>query len=198
MSRSFTEKENIKIRQDLLDAGLKFLYRYGFQKTTVEDLAHAANISKGEFYHFFPSKETLYFCIFDNYEHDLKINFLNLISKIDTVDIRNDFKDKIKTAMYSDEVQNYFGIIRREELANLLKKIEPDVLNSHLEDDMNFFKEIYTKLSSYGIIIKAEPEKIQAYINGLFALFFERKLIDEKYFDMIINSYIEMFIDIII
>jgi AcrR family transcriptional regulator len=49
-------------------AGKKHFQRYGLRKTNVEELARAAGIAKGTFYHFFASKEDLCMEIFDREE----------------------------------------------------------------------------------------------------------------------------------
>ncbi len=56
----FTEKEKAFISDKLLAEGEKLFSLHGLKKVTVDDLAVAANISKGSFYAFYPSKEHLY------------------------------------------------------------------------------------------------------------------------------------------
>ena len=52
----FTEKEKAFISDKLLAEGEKLFSLHGLKKVTVDDLAVAANISKGSFYAFYPSK----------------------------------------------------------------------------------------------------------------------------------------------
>ena len=59
MPRPFTTAETEAIHPLLLDAGAASFARAGIRRTTVEDLARAAGISKGAFYRFFESKEAL-------------------------------------------------------------------------------------------------------------------------------------------
>ncbi len=60
MPRAFTEERKAELRRKLLDLGKAAFTRYGLEKTTVGELARAAGIAKGTFYHFFPSKEALF------------------------------------------------------------------------------------------------------------------------------------------
>ncbi len=60
MPRAFTEEKRTQLRRKLLDLGKASFTRYGLEKTTIAELARAAGIAKGTFYHFFPSKEALY------------------------------------------------------------------------------------------------------------------------------------------
>src|SRR5262245_47292798 len=59
MPRAFTDAERQQITRRLLEAGHKQFTAYGLKKTSVEELAAAAGISKGAFYLFYASKEAL-------------------------------------------------------------------------------------------------------------------------------------------
>ncbi len=60
MSRSFTEQEKENIQKRLLHACKQSWTRYGYKKTSVDELCRQAGISKGAFYLFFESKEALF------------------------------------------------------------------------------------------------------------------------------------------
>lgn len=60
MGRSFTQREKQVIRQSLQDACKQNWTRYGYKKTSIEELCQQAGISKGAFYLFFESKEDLF------------------------------------------------------------------------------------------------------------------------------------------
>ena len=46
-----------EVREAILDAADRLLQRYGYKKTTMDDLAQEAGIGKGTIYLYFPSKE---------------------------------------------------------------------------------------------------------------------------------------------
>ena len=60
MGRSFTKQEKENIRQSLQDACKQSWIRYGYKKTSVDELCRQVGISKGAFYLFFESKEALF------------------------------------------------------------------------------------------------------------------------------------------
>ena len=60
MGRSFTKREKEKIRQSLQDACKQSWTRYGYKKTSIDELCRQAGISKGAFYLFYESKEALF------------------------------------------------------------------------------------------------------------------------------------------
>jgi AcrR family transcriptional regulator len=58
--KAFTDKEKELVRQKLMDAADRCLSTTGIRKTSVEELAKAAGISKGAFYLFYETKELLF------------------------------------------------------------------------------------------------------------------------------------------
>lgn len=69
--RAFTPHETDRIRDRLHDAARKSFAVHGLRRTTVDDLARAAGISKGAFYRFHESKEALLVVLLDELEADL-------------------------------------------------------------------------------------------------------------------------------
>jgi AcrR family transcriptional regulator len=59
MPRRFTGDEELRIREALRSAARSIIGPRGVRKTTIEELAHAAGISKGSFYRFYSGKEEL-------------------------------------------------------------------------------------------------------------------------------------------
>jgi AcrR family transcriptional regulator len=66
--RAFTAAESSRIRTRLAQAGRATFAQRGVRGTTVGDLARAAGISKGAFYRFFDSKESLLLALLDEDE----------------------------------------------------------------------------------------------------------------------------------
>jgi AcrR family transcriptional regulator len=61
-----TETERARRRRErLLDEAAALIERYGYDKTTVDDLARAAGISKGAFYLVFDGKEALFVALIE-------------------------------------------------------------------------------------------------------------------------------------
>ena len=54
---SASDAKRREVRENILDAAIRLMQRYGYRKTTMEDLAREAGIGKGTIYLYFPSKE---------------------------------------------------------------------------------------------------------------------------------------------
>ncbi|HEU4521817.1 MAG TPA: TetR/AcrR family transcriptional regulator [Thermoanaerobaculia bacterium] len=56
-----------KSRKQILDAALQLFSHKGYGATSVNDIADAAGLSKGNVYHHFPDKETIFRALLDRY-----------------------------------------------------------------------------------------------------------------------------------
>ena len=65
MSRQVTRSE--RSRKHILDAALKLFSHHGYGATSVNDIAEEAGLSKGNLYHHFPDKETIFRALLDRY-----------------------------------------------------------------------------------------------------------------------------------
>ena len=61
------EERSEKSKQQILDAALKLFSHKGYGATSVRDIAEEANLSKGNVYHHFPDKETIFRALLDRY-----------------------------------------------------------------------------------------------------------------------------------
>jgi AcrR family transcriptional regulator len=61
------EERSEKSRQQILDAALKLFSHRGYGATSVRDIAEEAALSKGNVYHHFPDKETIFRALLDRY-----------------------------------------------------------------------------------------------------------------------------------
>ena len=61
-----TEKHTL-----ILNAAASLFAKYGYKKTTVDEIVAMSGISKGLFYHYYPNKKQLYLYIYDLYTNAL-------------------------------------------------------------------------------------------------------------------------------
>lgn len=81
-----TEKHN-----RIINAAASIFAKYGYKKTSVDEIVSAAGISKGLFYHYFTNKKELYIYLYDTYVDILS----NAIKKEVDTNI-TDFFERIK------------------------------------------------------------------------------------------------------
>ncbi len=59
MARILKEKEHSIRRNEILDAAQRLVYTKGYQQMTIQDILDSLQISKGAFYHYYDSKQSL-------------------------------------------------------------------------------------------------------------------------------------------
>ena len=79
MAVGFTEKERMGIVEALRQAAIRCAILKGMKKTTVDELAAEAGISKGAFYKFYPSKECLFLDMLEQWHSAIEQQVLQVI-----------------------------------------------------------------------------------------------------------------------
>lgn len=69
--KGFSEEEKKRVKQKLLDECKACWQKYGYKKTSVDMLCQNIGIAKGSFYHFYETKETLFYEVIVRIQEDL-------------------------------------------------------------------------------------------------------------------------------
>lgn len=167
MPRGFTDQEKECIRYMLMERGKALFETYGLRKTTVDELAAAAGISKGAFYRFFDSKEALFFTILLAAEAEVKQQLLHTeaITAASGVERFRAMLTQVLTIWRSTPL---FARVGNEEYAQLLRTLPPDMVQAHLDDDAAFAQTFVAHWRQAGVPITAAPEVVSELIRALF------------------------------
>ena len=125
----FTEKEKAFISDKLLAEGEKLFSLHGLKKVTVDDLAVAANISKGSFYAFYPSKEHLYIEINFQLQQKLFENIETVVKKKHYPTQKALTKDVIMMSLTGIITSPILSQIDLSIMDYLQRKLSPDMYN---------------------------------------------------------------------
>jgi AcrR family transcriptional regulator len=160
--RPFTSEEKQRVRERLIAAAQRFLSSTGVKKTTVEDLAKSAGISKGAFYLFYDSKELLFMDALDSAQkviHDTIVERIRQYS-----DKRVGFVE-VTVAMYRDFMAKpYLIAISGEEYETLLMRVPHEKIEQHIASDDIASKRFCEELGVTGV----SPELLSAILRMLF------------------------------
>lgn len=167
MPRGFSETERAQIQSRLLEHGRNFLATYGVRKTSVDDLTTAAGISKGAFYLFFPSKEELFFTIFEQLEASYQAELLGLLERVE-----GEPRERLRiffshafSLWRSSPLFRHFG---REEFEHLARKLPPERLAANLHRDQRFVATLLEHWQAQGIAIDMHPDLLTGLLRALF------------------------------
>ena len=146
MATAFTAEEKEVIRKKLHKVAKECLQRYGVKKTTVDQMAAMADISKGSFYNFYSSKEMLFFAVLEEYQIDVMDRLteqLGMEAKIDTnrlVQLLYDFYQDFRYSFM-------YTIFKNHEMELLIRKLPKEVITNHHLIDDRMVKEIVSRIN---------------------------------------------------
>jgi AcrR family transcriptional regulator len=167
MPKAFTEHEKQLIGARLLEQGHQQFAAYGLRKTTVEELAAGAGISKGAFYLFYPSKEALLMDVVEQAEQRFRQTVLAVVdqpgpsphARLVTV---------LHEAFTLWKTIPVLQIFTRGDYDRLARKVPTAQLQEHLQNDHMFVEELIARCRAADIPIRASAEQIDGLLYAMF------------------------------
>ena len=187
MTRGFNEREKEAIRQNLMDAAEVCWGKYGLKKTSVDELVAMANISKGSFYLFYPTKEHLFMDVFERIELRSKAELFNIVQNVKGS--KKDVFVSIMKQMFSEVKKTPWMLnIHDGDLQLLLRKLPPERVERHLKDDDSAADQLFNLLD---IKSDADPKLISGVMRSVFLLLLHKQEIGEEIFDDVIDYIVD-------
>lgn len=131
--KAFTEDEKKIVRSKLIEAAKKFLATTGIKKTTVEELAKAAGISKGAFYIFYESKELLFLDALE--EEQAKIHKAIITNMQKYEDKKEGFVAVVSEMYRHFSTNTWMFSLMNDEYEVLLRRIPQERIAAHIALD---------------------------------------------------------------
>jgi AcrR family transcriptional regulator len=179
MPKAFSEHEKETIRAQMREKGRKLFEKQGLKKTSVDELTEAVGISKGAFYLFFESKEELFLEILEEMEVNFRARIFNFAVSPET-NARALLAKLLNDALLTwDE----FPLLKNLSLADfdyLIRKLPPDRIQKHLNQDNDFVNEFLERVKREGIAVKALPSVISNLMKSLFFVSLHRDDLGSK------------------
>lgn len=195
MPRGFTDNQTQAIDQKLISFAMSMIQDSGVRKTTIERLTRAANISTGAFYNFYPSKEALFFKVYEILEERIKAQFFEQMVAI-SLDI-TEITRVMLALLDSENMHNLLTLIGKEDLDYILMNIDPSIVQKHQQDDILFMNKVIEYLHGQGLTTSMDADLILSYLQALFTLCYEKDRL-HPYSDRIIESFLNaMFLDLL-
>lgn len=177
MASAFTEQEKSAIRSALKETAQRCAATIGMRKTTVDQLAESAGISKGAFYKFYEIKEYLFFEVLEDWHAELyNAAWKMWESRPDLPDPQRAAEAVLETCrvMERNSMMDFF----ENDLPYLLRKIPAEDLNRHYHSDDVHIQELIERM---GVQLKQSPEVVSAVVRGLMLTLSHRKQIGDSY-----------------
>lgn len=176
--KAFTEQEKGFVRQKLIDAAMQALGTTGIKKTSVEQLALAAGISKGAFYLFYDSKELLFLDALEQEQQRMHDMIINLMEKQPS---KHEGFVSIVGQMYRQFVQKpWLFAFTNEDYMLLLRRIPEERIMRHIELDNATTNRLIEIL---GMGVSVQPDLLSAVLRMMFMGILHRKEVGEEMAD---------------
>ncbi|MBE9468599.1 MAG: TetR/AcrR family transcriptional regulator [Bacteroidetes bacterium] len=75
------KQNNLATKDTILQVASNIFKKFGFQKTTVDEIAHAARKAKGSIYYYFKNKDDIFQAVVENEYQHLKNELLKVVDK---------------------------------------------------------------------------------------------------------------------
>jgi TetR/AcrR family transcriptional regulator, repressor for uid operon len=110
----------IDVKEKIVDAALATFSKNGYDRTRMDDIAEAANVSKGTLYLYFKNKEELFFAISERNIRELKEQLSALLTKSeDLISSAENFYENFRSNTSGTNVEKVFFEIIAESSRNL-------------------------------------------------------------------------------
>ncbi len=104
-----------RFRQEIIKAAKEIFRRYGYSKTTMEDIAKALNKGKSTLYYYFKSKEDIFAALIEDEANKIQNGLLQVINrKADTKSLLRAYI--MKRMDYSNRIARYYDNVKEEYL----------------------------------------------------------------------------------
>ena len=187
MATAFTDEEKGIIRKKLHKVAKECLQKYGIRKTTIDQMAEMAGISKGSFYNFYSSKEMLFFTVLEEYQIDFMNRLteqLGIESKIDTnrlVQLLYDFYQDFRYSFM-------YTVFKNHEMELLIRKLPKEVITNHRLMDDRMAEKVVSRINIKETI---SVEIVSALFRTIAMSILHIEEIGEKQFDTILKLLIQ-------
>jgi AcrR family transcriptional regulator len=169
MPKAFSAAERATIERALLAHGRRLFAAQGLRKTSVEELAAAAGVSKGAFYLFFASKEELFFTLLEQYEAQFQALLLQQIARAE-LPPRARMAALLERALAAWHADPLFARFGRAEYEQLLLRLPPERVAAQLAADEAFAARFAAAWAAQGVALAEDPPMVTALIRALFYL----------------------------
>lgn len=148
---------DIKKKEEILKAAGECFSRYGFEKTTLEDIGKSVGLNKASLYYYYKNKESIF-------KEVIQIEIDKALKKI-REDLKNVTDCENKISIYIKSKINFFKQVMNLHNLSLetIKSIQPffkNIYNNACECEINFISEILETCIKNEEIINCDTKKI--------------------------------------
>jgi AcrR family transcriptional regulator len=188
------ERKKARLRQDIIDTAVRMFRKRGYEKTRIDDIVQALEISQPTFFRYFPSKDAVlgevgrrgFACITDHFRKELSSEATT------SVHLRRLYQE---LARYADADRPLWQAVV---LSGAMDPVRSPNLREHKECALGLLREILAQGQNRGEVSRAFPvEHLAEFMEGLYNTIVRQWAVDltgpHKLSDRV-NSAVEFFL----
>lgn len=181
MATAFTDQEKEIIIAELKKAARELAVSMGMRKTTVDQLAARAGISKGAFYGFYDTKELLFLDMLKDWHGEVYGTVLLILC-----DKREPSEKErlVKALLYISKQFSAPGVAEffRDDVPLIMRKVPKQVLAERYKPDE---VQLMLTMSQAGYRMNQSPEMMAGFLRFLLVSYSQRQYIGKCYDDVL-------------
>jgi AcrR family transcriptional regulator len=191
MPRAWNETEKTLVRNSLLEQGRMLFEKHGLRRTTVDEVARAAGVSKGAFYLFFESKEDLYLRVVEHVEKAFREKVYRSLAA-SPAPRRASFKAFLREVVEFAKTTPIVAGLDPSDLQYLMRKLPPKALEQHLRSDTDYLVQQIQAWRKNGWIRAVDIRGLRGVLSSLTYLVVHRREFEVEEFEASKDLLIEM------
>ena len=191
MPKAFSEHEKELIGKHLLDQAYRLFSAYGLRKTSIEEIANAAGISKGAFYGFYDSKEALFMDVLEQAETRVRQEIIAVIDMPGPSHRARLFAVMHKAFALFSTIP-ILRVFTGSDYDLLFRRIPAAKLQEHLASDYLFLEQLIAHCRDSNIPIQVEPGQLIGLLYPLVLALLHQDEVDRYDFANSIDLLLEL------
>lgn len=144
MPKTYSDIERENIKRALRREASRCLSVYGVKRTTVDELVQKAGIAKGTFYLFYPSKESLFLDLIDNFSKEVEELYLDLLQELDENHIVTSLTEVFMAIVMKFYKDGIYRLLKEGELELILRKTKEEMGRDYFAMNTDIFDNLFS------------------------------------------------------
>ena len=195
MPKQFSEQERRKIDARLLSVARDLLAHRSARKIVVEELTRAAGISKGSFYLFYPTKETLFYEVMRLEERTVQGPLIAALESLDPPTPDAVAGILVRGLAMVDENPVFHRMLDPDEIERIGRNVPADYHDRHRSNDTGALAPVLTRWQADGHLRGDPVEHLVGVIRAMYVLALHRRELGEDQFDATRETLVRTVVD---
>lgn len=187
MAKAFSDNEKSLIKEKLLEGAIECIKKYGVKKTTVDELASYAGISKGAFYLFYDIKEKLFYDAVMENHNGLQNNLLASLEE-NKGNLTIDTLTEIIYCILKQASPFWTALFLNGDLDYIYRKLPKELVEAHHSDDLVFGERFFAAIP---LKDDCDISVFTAALRAVFSTMLNVKNIGEEVYDQTVKVLIK-------